>query len=57
MFTECPQKFDVETAQILSTIVINHFESGNIVQGLKACKSGHRMGLIKTTSSPSVTGV
>ncbi|XP_041926794.1 5'-nucleotidase-like isoform X2 [Alosa sapidissima] len=57
MFTHCPQKCDLETAQVLSTIVINHFESGNIVQGLKACKSGHRMGLIKVTSSPSVTAI
>ncbi|XP_063043095.1 5'-nucleotidase-like [Engraulis encrasicolus] len=57
MFTDCPLKCDAENAQVLSTIFINHFESGNIVQGLKACKSGHRMGLIRAPSCPSVTSI
>ncbi|XP_030620769.1 5'-nucleotidase-like [Chanos chanos] len=57
MFSNCKRVFDIENAQTLSTILINHFESGNIVKGLKTCKSGHRMGLIKVSCSPSVTAI
>uniref|UniRef100_A0A8C7H439 Calcineurin-like phosphoesterase domain-containing protein n=1 Tax=Oncorhynchus kisutch TaxID=8019 RepID=A0A8C7H439_ONCKI len=39
--------------QIPSTVLINHFESGRIVRCMKRCKSGHMMGLIKVSSSPS----
>uniref|UniRef100_A0A4W5Q026 Ecto-5'-nucleotidase n=1 Tax=Hucho hucho TaxID=62062 RepID=A0A4W5Q026_9TELE len=42
-----------ETVKILSTVLINHFESGQIVRCMKRCKSGHMMGLIKVSSSPS----
>nr|XP_015221588.1 PREDICTED: trifunctional nucleotide phosphoesterase protein YfkN-like isoform X2 [Lepisosteus oculatus] len=55
VFLNCRWMFDIENAQILSTILINHFESAKIVQGLKICKSGHRMGLIRASSTPSVT--
>ncbi|XP_012639516.1 snake venom 5'-nucleotidase-like [Microcebus murinus] len=52
----CPRMFDTETAQVLSTVVMNHFESIKIVQGRKQCLSGHRMSLITTTNkSPSLT--
>ncbi|KAJ7993618.1 hypothetical protein DPEC_G00256500 [Dallia pectoralis] len=57
MFSGCPQKQDVENAQVLSTMVINHFESGQIVSGMKRCKSGHKMGLIKTSCHPSVSAI
>nr|XP_008260488.2 trifunctional nucleotide phosphoesterase protein YfkN isoform X1 [Oryctolagus cuniculus] len=56
MLKSCPRMFDTETAQVLSTVVMNHFESIKIVQGRKQCLSGHRMSLITTTSrSPSLT--
>ncbi|CAB1322290.1 unnamed protein product [Coregonus sp. 'balchen'] len=29
MFSSCPHRNDIENAQILSTILINHFESGH----------------------------
>ncbi|XP_062310718.1 trifunctional nucleotide phosphoesterase protein YfkN-like isoform X1 [Osmerus eperlanus] len=57
MFQGCPLSFDIENAQILSTILVNHFESGMIVRGLKTCRSGHRMGLIKVSDSPSVSAI
>ncbi|XP_029510403.2 trifunctional nucleotide phosphoesterase protein YfkN-like [Oncorhynchus nerka] len=57
MFRSCPHRHDIENAQILSTILINHFESGQIVRGTKRCMSGHRMGLIKVSSSPSVSAI
>lgn len=57
MFRACPRMFDPETAQVLSTVVMNHFESIKILQGKKKCLSGHRMSLITTTNkSPSLTG-
>lgn len=57
MFKSCPRMFDTETAQVLSTVVMNHFESIKILQGRKKCVSGHRMSLIMTTDkSPSLTG-
>ncbi|XP_042547049.1 snake venom 5'-nucleotidase-like [Dipodomys spectabilis] len=56
MLKSCPRMFDTETAQILSTVVMNHFESIKILQGRKKCLSGHRMSLITTTNkSPSLT--
>uniref|UniRef100_A0A2K6G2M8 Ecto-5'-nucleotidase n=1 Tax=Propithecus coquereli TaxID=379532 RepID=A0A2K6G2M8_PROCO len=56
MLKSCPRLFDTETAQVLSTVVMNHFESIKIVQGRKQCLSGHRMSLITTTNkSPSLT--
>ncbi|XP_078531267.1 mannosylglucosyl-3-phosphoglycerate phosphatase-like isoform X1 [Lissotriton helveticus] len=55
MFPSCPRMFNVETAQILSTIVINHFESVKIAQGMKKCISGHRMSLITVSQHASVT--
>ncbi|XP_078141304.1 mannosylglucosyl-3-phosphoglycerate phosphatase-like [Centroberyx gerrardi] len=55
MFTGCSQRVKKESAQILSIILINHFESFQIVKGLKTCKSSHRMGLMKVSRSPSVT--
>uniref|UniRef100_UPI00398EC83B mannosylglucosyl-3-phosphoglycerate phosphatase-like isoform X1 n=1 Tax=Pristiophorus japonicus TaxID=55135 RepID=UPI00398EC83B len=55
MFRNCQWLIDTETAPSLSTVVINHFESVKIVQGLKKCKSGHRMSLIKVSHSASVT--
>ncbi|XP_028638873.1 snake venom 5'-nucleotidase-like [Grammomys surdaster] len=56
MFRSCPRTFDPETAQVLSTVVMNHFESIKILQGKKKCLSGHRMSLITTTNkSPSLT--
>ncbi|CAB1320119.1 unnamed protein product [Coregonus sp. 'balchen'] len=57
MFSGCPHRNDIENAQILSTVLINHFESGQIFRGMKRCKSGHRMGLIKVSSSPSVSAI
>ncbi|XP_034152385.1 trifunctional nucleotide phosphoesterase protein YfkN-like [Esox lucius] len=57
MFSGCPHKQDIENAQILSTILINHFESGQIVRGMKKWRSGHRMGLIKVSCSPSVSAI
>ncbi|KAM6156520.1 LOW QUALITY PROTEIN: mannosylglucosyl-3-phosphoglycerate phosphatase-like [Erethizon dorsatum] len=55
MFKTCPRMFE-ETAQVLSTVVMNHFESIKILQGRKKCLSGHRMSLITTTNkSPSLT--
>lgn len=57
MFKNCPRMFHTETAQILSTVVMNHFESIKILQGRKKCLSGHQMSLISTTNkSPSLTG-
>uniref|UniRef100_A0A8C7TAZ5 Calcineurin-like phosphoesterase domain-containing protein n=1 Tax=Oncorhynchus mykiss TaxID=8022 RepID=A0A8C7TAZ5_ONCMY len=47
----CPQGNDDYTMfrnQNLSTVLINHFESGRIVRCMKRCKSGHMMGLIKS---------
>ncbi|XP_014352103.1 trifunctional nucleotide phosphoesterase protein YfkN-like [Latimeria chalumnae] len=55
MFQDCPWMFDTESAQLLSTIVINHFESVKVIQGLKKCKSGHWMNLVKVSQSPSLT--
>uniref|UniRef100_A0A8C5KQG2 Ecto-5'-nucleotidase n=1 Tax=Jaculus jaculus TaxID=51337 RepID=A0A8C5KQG2_JACJA len=56
MLKSCPRMFDPETAQVLSTVVMNHFESIKIFQGRKRCLSGHRMSLITTTDkSPSLT--
>ncbi|KAM9254036.1 snake venom 5'-nucleotidase-like [Dugong dugon] len=56
MLKSCPRMFDTETAQVLSTVVMNHFESIKILQGRKQCFSGHRMSLITTTTkSPSLT--
>jgi peroxiredoxin len=50
--------FDTETAQVLSTVVMNHFESIKILQGKKKCLSGHRMSLITITNkSPSLTAL
>uniref|UniRef100_A0A8C8D558 Calcineurin-like phosphoesterase domain-containing protein n=1 Tax=Oncorhynchus tshawytscha TaxID=74940 RepID=A0A8C8D558_ONCTS len=54
----CPQGNDDYTMfsagnQLPSTVLINHFESGRIVRCMKRCKSGHMMGLIKVSSSPS----
>ncbi|KAJ8380796.1 hypothetical protein SKAU_G00015740 [Synaphobranchus kaupii] len=57
MFLDCRHMFDIESAQTLSTILINHFESGKIIHGLKTCRSGHRMSLIKASSSPSVSAM
>ncbi|KAL0979082.1 hypothetical protein UPYG_G00180280 [Umbra pygmaea] len=57
MFQGCPLRQDIESTQFLSTILINHFESGQIVRGMKSCISGHRMGLIKVSSNPSVSAV
>ncbi|XP_036382207.1 snake venom 5'-nucleotidase-like [Megalops cyprinoides] len=57
MFADCHRTFDIENAQTLSTIVINHFESGKIIRGLKPCRSGHRMSLIKVSGSPSVSAI
>ncbi|XP_035235995.1 5'-nucleotidase-like isoform X1 [Anguilla anguilla] len=57
MFAECRKMFDIENAQTLSTVLINHFESGKIIRGLKTCRSGHRMSLIKASSSPSVSAM
>ncbi|KAJ6669886.1 hypothetical protein lerEdw1_000435 [Lerista edwardsae] len=54
MFRNCPRLFDTETAQILSTVVVNHFESIKIVQGTKPCFSGHRMSLITQSSAASL---
>ncbi|XP_067851404.1 trifunctional nucleotide phosphoesterase protein YfkN-like isoform X1 [Heptranchias perlo] len=55
MFRNCQWLIDTETAPSLSTVVINHFESVKIVQGLKKCKSGHRMSLIKVSHAASIT--
>uniref|UniRef100_A0A667X1U6 Ecto-5'-nucleotidase n=1 Tax=Myripristis murdjan TaxID=586833 RepID=A0A667X1U6_9TELE len=55
MFTGCRQRVGIESGQVLSTILINHFESFQIVKGLKTSKSSHRMGLIKVSRSPSLT--
>uniref|UniRef100_A0A4W3K413 Snake venom 5'-nucleotidase-like n=1 Tax=Callorhinchus milii TaxID=7868 RepID=A0A4W3K413_CALMI len=55
MLRNCHWLIDTETAPSLSSVVINHFESVKIVQGLKKCKSGHRMSLIKISKSASVT--
>ncbi|KAJ8414026.1 hypothetical protein AAFF_G00066240 [Aldrovandia affinis] len=57
MFSNCHQMFDIESAQTLSTIVINHFESGKTVRDLKPCRSGHGTSLTKASSSPSVSDV
>lgn len=56
MFRNCPRMFDTETAQILSTVVVNHFESIKIVQGTKPCYSGHRMSLITQSTTASLIG-
>ncbi|XP_048458433.1 trifunctional nucleotide phosphoesterase protein YfkN-like isoform X3 [Rhincodon typus] len=55
MFRNCQWLVDTETAPSLSTVVINHFESVKILQGLKKCKSGHRMSLIKVSQAASIT--
>ncbi|XP_065261954.1 mannosylglucosyl-3-phosphoglycerate phosphatase-like [Emys orbicularis] len=55
MFQNCPRMYDTETAQILSTVVVNHFESIKIVHGIKKCISGHRMSLITKSKSASLT--
>ncbi|XP_038646944.1 mannosylglucosyl-3-phosphoglycerate phosphatase-like isoform X5 [Scyliorhinus canicula] len=55
MFRNCQWLVDTETAPSLSSVVINHFESVKIVQGLKKCKSGHRMSLIKVSHAASIT--
>ncbi|XP_053156537.1 snake venom 5'-nucleotidase-like isoform X2 [Hemicordylus capensis] len=54
MLQNCPRMFDIETAQTLSTVVINHFESIKIVQGIKPCFSGHRMSLITRSKLKSL---
>lgn len=56
MFQTCPRMFDTETAQILSTVVVNHFESIKIVQGTKPCFSGHRMVLVTKSKAASLIG-
>ncbi|XP_038621776.1 mannosylglucosyl-3-phosphoglycerate phosphatase-like isoform X1 [Tachyglossus aculeatus] len=55
MLKSCPRLFDSESAQTLSTVVMNHFESIKIVQGKKQCLSGHRMSLITMSKSASLT--
>ncbi|XP_043833537.1 mannosylglucosyl-3-phosphoglycerate phosphatase-like [Dromiciops gliroides] len=55
MLKSCPRMFDTETAQTLSTVVLNHFESVKIVQGRKQCLSGHRMSLITMSKTASFT--
>ncbi|CAM2114073.1 mannosylglucosyl-3-phosphoglycerate phosphatase-like [Caretta caretta] len=55
MFQNCPRMYDTETAQTLSTVVVNHFESIKIVHGIKKCISGHRMSLITKSKSASLT--
>uniref|UniRef100_A0A8C0GFN6 Ecto-5'-nucleotidase n=1 Tax=Chelonoidis abingdonii TaxID=106734 RepID=A0A8C0GFN6_CHEAB len=61
MFQNCPRIIvlgcDTETAQILSTVVVNQFESIQIVHGIKKCISGHRMSLITKSKSVSLTVV
>ncbi|XP_051525905.1 trifunctional nucleotide phosphoesterase protein YfkN-like [Myxocyprinus asiaticus] len=57
MFTSCPQLFHTENAQILSTILINHFESGENIKGQKNCKSGHSMDLLKVPGNSSVSDI
>ena len=42
----CPQMFDTENAQVLCTVVMNHFESIKIMKGRKQCLSGHQMNLV-----------
>ncbi|XP_024050518.1 uncharacterized protein LOC112103131 [Terrapene carolina triunguis] len=55
MFQNCPRMYDTETAQIFSTVVVNHFESIKIVHDIKKCISGHRMSLITKSKSASLT--
>ncbi|XP_072461140.1 mannosylglucosyl-3-phosphoglycerate phosphatase-like [Notamacropus eugenii] len=55
MLKSCPRMFDTETAQTLSTVVLNHFESVKIMQGRKQCLSGHRMSLITMSKTASFT--
>ncbi|XP_061464580.1 trifunctional nucleotide phosphoesterase protein YfkN-like [Rhineura floridana] len=54
MFQNCSRVFDTETAQTLSTAVINHFDSIKIVRGIKQCFSGHRMSLITKSTTTSL---
>lgn len=50
MLKSCPQMFETEMAQVLSTAVMNHFESMKILLGRKHCLSSHRMSLITATT-------
>ncbi|XP_043920348.1 trifunctional nucleotide phosphoesterase protein YfkN-like [Protopterus annectens] len=54
VFQSCPWLYDIEAAQVLSTIVRNHFESTTIVWGLTCSRSVRRMRLIKKSQSASV---
>ncbi|XP_054842673.1 trifunctional nucleotide phosphoesterase protein YfkN-like [Eublepharis macularius] len=54
MFQDCPRMFGTETAQMLFTVVMNHFESIKIVRGTKQCCSGHRMSLVTKSKSTSL---
>ncbi|XP_077203337.1 snake venom 5'-nucleotidase-like isoform X2 [Paroedura picta] len=56
MFQNCPRMFGPETAQMLFTVVMNHFESIKVVRGMKQCFSGHRMSLITKSKSASLIG-
>ncbi|XP_078337101.1 mannosylglucosyl-3-phosphoglycerate phosphatase-like [Crassostrea virginica] len=46
VFKKCPIKVTAEQCCTLSTGVRNHFESIQILKGLKQCKSGHRQSLV-----------
>ncbi|XP_020897709.1 5'-nucleotidase isoform X2 [Exaiptasia diaphana] len=46
VFLECKVVVDEEDGQIISTVVQNHFESINILKGVKLSKSKHRQSIV-----------
>lgn len=46
VFKECEVVVDEEKGPVLSTAVRNHFESVQVIQGTKSCRSGHRQSII-----------
>ncbi|XP_076110870.1 mannosylglucosyl-3-phosphoglycerate phosphatase-like isoform X1 [Mytilus galloprovincialis] len=54
VFKNCPVAIDSEKLMTLSTAVRNHFESVQILQGAKKCKSGHRQSLISLVRRESL---
>eukprot|EP00057_Strongylocentrotus_purpuratus_P012764 XP_011667238.1 PREDICTED: 5'-nucleotidase isoform X2 [Strongylocentrotus purpuratus] len=53
VFCSCPVLVDAEEGPVLTTVVLNHFHSAGIVQGLKPCRSRHRQSLV-SLSRPSL---
>ncbi|XP_029639791.1 5'-nucleotidase isoform X1 [Octopus sinensis] len=46
MFKDCEFMVNEDEGPVLSTAVRNHFESVQMIQGIKSCRSGHRQSLI-----------